>query len=90
MKLQLSDIFHMGNKKSEPDKRGEFERRCSELTNRLMEIRACFNLAEDNDTIDALIYEDNAVLCHLTQLYKEARDEGVSLEHFEREKKKFP
>lgn len=88
MKLQLSNIFPVCNKKSEPDKRGEFERRCSELTNRLEDIRACFDMAEDNDAIDALIYEENAVLSRLALLYRQAREEGISLEHFEREKRK--
>ncbi len=88
MRLQLSNIFSVWNKKSEPDKREEFERRCSELTNRLGDIRACFDMTEDNDAIDALIFEENAVMSRLALLYKQAREEGISLEHFEREKRK--
>ena len=61
MRLQLSNIFSVWNKKSEPDKREEFERRCS---------------------------EENAVMSRLALLYKQAREEGISLEHFEREKRK--
>lgn len=87
MKKQLPKKFPAGNKQTEPDKRELFERRCSELTERLGDIRACFDMAEDNDAIDALIYEENAVLCHLAQLYKQAKEEGISLEHFERERR---
>lgn len=89
MKLQLPNIFPLKNKAPESDKRTELEKRCSELTSRLTDIRACFDMAEDSDTIDALIYEENAVLCHLAQLYRQAREEGISLEHYEREKTSF-
>lgn len=86
MRLQFSKLFPGGNKKGISDKRAQLEQRCSELTERLGDIRACFDLAEDNDAIDALIYEENAVLCRLAQLYRQAKEEGISLEHFERER----
>lgn len=40
MKLQLPNIFPLKNKTPETDKRSELEKRCSELTNRLGDIRA--------------------------------------------------
>ena len=64
----------------------EFEKRCTELTERLKDIRAAFNYVSDEQAIDAMIYEENAVICLLEQLYKEARAEGISLEIHERRK----
>ncbi|MDE7194524.1 MAG: hypothetical protein K2O14_11190 [Oscillospiraceae bacterium] len=87
MKLHFFKIFPKGNKKDISDKRARFEQRCSELTERLSDIRDRFDMAEDNDAIDALIYEENAVLCHLAQIYRQAKEEGLSLEHFERERR---
>ena len=62
----------------------ELEKRCTDLTERLADIRSCYDMAQDNDTIEALIYEENAVLCRLAALYKQARAEGVSLQPYER------
>ncbi len=57
---------------------------CNELTERLTDIRANFNNVTDTAAIDALIYEENAVLCRLEQLYREARAEGIAIEPHER------
>ena len=55
----------------------------SELTQRLGQIRTNFGFADEPDVIDALIYEENATLSRLAQLYKEARASGVALEIYE-------
>lgn len=57
---------------------------CNELTERLTDIRANFNNVTDTATIDALIYEENAVLCRLEQLFREARADGITIEPHER------
>ncbi len=59
-----------------------------QLTERLAGVRSTFDLVTDNDAIDALIYEENAVLARLSQLYKEARANGLSLSIFEHENPK--
>ncbi len=51
-----------------------------QLTRRLSVIRANFDLVTDEDVIDSLIYEENAVLARLSQLYKEARASGITLD----------
>lgn len=55
----------------------------AELTERLSCIRAGFDMAEEQELIDALIFEENAVLSRLAALYKSARADGVTLEVFE-------
>ncbi len=80
--MKLAELFR---KKTAPDdRRRQFERRCTRLVERLSDIRAAFDMAHDDDTTDALIYEENAVLCRLTALYKQARAEGITLEIYER------
>lgn len=73
-------------KQERDSRREELEQRCTRLTERLHDIRAAFDMSTDNDTTDALIYEENAVLCQLAALYKQARAEGISLEPYERTK----
>ena len=69
---------------AEEKRREYFERSCSRLTEQLNNIRANYDMTTDADTIDALIYEENAVLCRLDSLYKQARSEGVTLDMHER------
>lgn len=70
---------------SEKNTRSEvFARRCTELTEHLAEVRSNFNYVTDPPAIDALIFEENATLCRLEQLYREAKAEGISVEVYER------
>ncbi len=65
-------------------RREYYERSCSRLTEQLENIRNNYDMTDDPDTIDALIYEENAVLCRLDSLYRQARSEGITLEPHER------
>lgn len=69
---------------AEEKRREYFERSCSRLTEQLNNIRANYDMTTDADAIDALIYEENAVLCRLDSLYKQARSEGMTLDMHER------
>ncbi len=60
----------------------------AELTQQLAAIRANFDFAEDDNSIDALIYEENAVLARLAQLNKTARAAGTRCEPFLQKKSK--
>lgn len=73
-------------KDNDPDKtkRSEQARQLNELTGRLADIRANYGFAEDSQTIEALIYEENAILCRLDALIREARENGMSIQPFER------
>ncbi len=62
----------------------DFERQYTELTERLSTVRANFDMVTDENIIDALIYEENAVLSKLAKLYVEARKQGITLEPYER------
>lgn len=57
-----------------------FRREYAELTDRLETIRTNFDNVSDESVIDALIYEENAVLCRLSALYRKARENGIRLE----------
>ncbi len=57
-----------------------FRREYAELTDRLETIRTNFDNVSDESVIDALIYEENAVLCRLSALYRQARESGIRLE----------
>lgn len=69
---------------SEEIRRMQIERRCSELTQRLTDVRNLFAYATDKTMIDALIYEENSVLCLLDELYKFARSEAITIQPHER------
>ena len=51
-----------------------FKREYDDLKDRLDSI------VSDEPSIDALIYEENAVLCRLSALYRRARENGIRLE----------
>ncbi len=79
--------FNSLNKKPAVDhKKDEFLRQYTELTERLSIIRANYDMVTDESTIDALIYEENAVLSKLSGLYKQARAQGITLEFYERKR----
>ncbi len=82
--MKISEIFSKKRSDEKDSRRGYFERRATELTERLAEIRSLFDFAEDEPIIEALIYEEKSVLCLMESLYKEARAEGISLELHER------
>ncbi len=82
----LKTLKQLSRRKPESDPRAEaIKRRCVYLTERLEEIRAAYDMAEDSDLLDALIYEENAVLCRLAALYKEARADGVTIGIYDRQ-----
>ena len=47
-----------------------FKREYDDLKDRLDSIRANYDNVSDEPSIDALIYEENAVLCRLSALYR--------------------
>lgn len=58
----------------------ELMREYSALVDRLSQVRTCFDYAEDSEEIDALIYEENAVLCRLRSVYLRARSMGIHID----------
>ena len=73
---------------NELDERREFyRRRCEELTEQLEDIRNNFNFAVEPGFIDSLIYAEKSVTCMLEQLIRSAREEGITIELYERKKK---
>lgn len=61
---------------------------CKEITDleeKLENIRSCFEIAVDDDIIEALIYEENGVMSRLSQVRKKARDRKISANFFERD-----
>lgn len=62
----------------------ELADRINELTEQLGNIRANFNIVTDDRTIDALIYEENALICRIEALHREARERGLKVQPFQR------
>lgn len=83
MKINLPFHLHKQQPEQRPDEREAVRKSYAQLLDRLGDIRSRFDMAVEEDVIDALIYEENAVLCRLAQLYKQARAEGITLEHYE-------
>lgn len=74
--------------RAEDNGRREFYRqRCEELTEQLSDIQSNFDFATEPQAIESLIYAEKSVTCMLEQLFRSAREEGVTLELHERRKK---
>lgn len=73
----------LNRRNNSPDKLRETEllQEYSRLTDRLEQIRTNYDFASDNAEIDALIYEENAVLSRLTALLRKARDMGIHVDY---------
>ena len=81
--MKIKDIFRKIAGQETTDKRSvRFRCEYNELLNRLSEIRLNFDLTDNPSQIDALIYEENAVLCRLRTLFQEAKSCGIRLEAF--------
>ena len=65
------------------EKTVKLKKEYNELLNRLSDIRRNFNFTDNPSAIDALIYEENAALCRLHELFREAKENNVTLEMFE-------
>jgi len=64
----------------EQDRAQEFMREYTELSDRLQTIRTNYDHVSEDADIDALIYEENAVLTRLSALYRRAREMGLHVE----------
>ncbi len=71
-----------GNNDSNDDKK-QIAVQYSQLAEKLEQIRSKFDYATDDDDIDALIYEENAILSRMASLYKRAKAMGVSVQFYE-------
>lgn len=64
----------------EQERSQEFLREYTELSDRLQTIRTNYDHVSEDAEIDALIYEENAVLTRLSALYRRAREIGLHVE----------
>ncbi len=64
----------------EQERSQEFLREYTELSDRLQTIRTNYDHVSEDADIDALIYEENAVLTRLSALYRRAREMGLHVE----------
>ena len=88
--MNIKDFFlkFKAHKEPQEDKKSQrLRREYNELLNRLSEIRSNFDFIDNPTSIDALIYEENATLCRLQELYREARERNMKLEAFSVDKK---
>ena len=66
------------------NERDDLAKRIGALTEQLEDVRANFDIVTDERAIDALIYEENALICRIESLHREARERGISVQPFER------
>ena len=86
--MKIKEIFYKITKRQKPKAdNSELRKEYNMLLSRLSDIRRNFNFADNPSAIDALIYEENATLCRLHELYSEARRKGMTLEAFELDQK---
>ena len=88
--MSINDIllkFKIHKASADDQKSESIRKEYNELLNRLSDIRSNYNFIDNPSSIDALIYEENAALCRLQELYREARESSITLEAFERNKK---
>lgn len=62
----------------------DLSRRITLLTEQLADVRTNFDFVTDERAIDALIYEENALLCKIESLNREARERGIRIEPYNR------
>lgn len=62
----------------------ELAKRITALTEQLRDVRANFDIVTDERAIDALIYEENALLCQIEAVRHEAREKGISVQPYQR------
>ena len=70
------------HKNTEEEENKNLRREYNELLSHLSDIRSNYNFTDNPSAIDALIYEENAALCRLHELYREARERNIKLEAF--------
>ncbi len=80
----LNDLLN--RRRTTPDERRKREllEEYSMLTDKLEQIRTNYDYVSEDAEIDALIYEENAVLCRLSALYRRARERGIHVDFPER------
>lgn len=74
------------NRRPAPNKRRETEllQEYTRLTDRLEQIRTAYDFVSEDAEIDALIFEENAVLRRMAALLQRARDMGVHVDYPDR------
>lgn len=82
--MGISAIFGKRRDLLSDREREEIAKRIGALTEQLEDVRANFNIVTDERTIDALIYEENALLCRIESLRCEARERGITIQPYER------
>lgn len=77
----LNDLLN--RRRTTPDERRKKEllEEYTLLTDKLEQIRANYDFVSEDAEIDALIYEENAVLCRLSALYRRARESGIHVDY---------
>ncbi len=74
-------------RKNTENENAKLRREYNRLLDRLSDIRTNFDYTDDPFSIDALIYEENATICRLHELYQQARKNKITLEAFELDQK---
>ncbi len=73
----LTELFNRRAASQDELRARDFMKEYEALTERLERIRANYEFAGEDWEIDALIYEENAVLCRLSAMHSKARLMGI-------------
>lgn len=82
--MKLLDGIVKSRKLLSDSERDELASRIEKLTEELEDVRRNFDIVTDDRIIDALIYEENSLICRIEALHREAREHGFSVQPFER------
>lgn len=77
----LTGLFSRRRISPDESRARDFMKEYETLTERLEQIRANYDFVSDDLEIDALIYEENAVLCRLSAMYSKAREMGIHADY---------
>ena len=82
--MKIANILHRKQNICEANRQREtLVKNYAQLIGRLREIRSNYDFVSEKAAIDALIYEENAVLSKLEALFSDAKERGINLEYYE-------
>ena len=83
--MNVLDFFKKEKMTVELSDKEKICKEISDLEQKLSNIRSCFEIAVDNDIIEALIFEENGVISRLAQVRKKAKEKNITADFIDRE-----
>lgn len=77
-------LFRQNERKEKFNEAAQLRARLDYLLNRLEKTRQLFDTETDPDKIEAIIYEEKAILIRLDHLFKNAEERNISISYTDR------